>query len=310
MIRTWTVAALAALIVWPAVAGGQEPRRPPSPRGMLAFSGNRGRIGVLVKTDADPQNDKIGARIEAVTPGGPAEKVGLKAGDIVTRFQGTALGGAAADDDDESGPGMKLIELARALDPGDTVQVEYRRGADTRRATIVADEVEWQGITSFETPDFQFKTPMPDFDFGPGDHFEWMIGRPWGGIELVSLNPDLGEYFGAREGVLVVRAAEDSSLPLKGGDVILAIGGRKPTSPSHAMRILRSYDVGETVTIDVQRKQRRSTLTWKVPEQKRERYRITPTPRRPREEPSRYRIAPRIRTAPLKLRAARAYRAI
>jgi len=310
MTRTWTVAALAALIVWPAVAGGQETRRP---RGMLSFSGNRGRIGVLVKTDADPQNDKIGARIEAVTPGGPAEKAGLKAGDIVTRFQGTALGGAAADDNDESGPGMKLIELARALEPGDTVQVEYRRGGDTRRATIVADEVEWRGMTTMVTPDFdfQFKTPMPDFDFAPGHRFELMIGRPWGGIELVSLNPDLGEYFGTREGVLVVRGPEDSSLALKGGDVILSIGGRKPSSPSHAMRILRSYDVGETVTIDVQRKQRRTTLTWKVPERTQERYRIAPTPRRPREEPSRYRIAPKVRTAPLKLlRAARVYRAI
>lgn len=307
MTRTWTLAALAALIFWPAVAGGQDTRRP---RGMLSFSGNRGRIGVLVKTYADPQNDKIGARIEAVTPGGPAEKAGLKAGDIVTRFRGTALGGAAADIDDESGPGMKLIELARALEPGDTVQVEYRRGGDARRATIVADEVEWRGMTNIEVPDFQFKMPGQSFEFGPGNRFEWMMGHPWGGIELVSLNPDLGEYFGTREGVLVVRAPEDSSLALKGGDVILAIGGRKPASPSHAMRILRSYDAGETVTIDVQRKQRRTTLSWKVPEQKHERYRLAPTPRRPREEPSRYRIAPKIRTVPLKLRAARAYRAI
>ena len=298
MTRTWTLAALAALICWPAVAGGPETRRP---RGLLSFSGNRGRIGVLVKTDADPQNDKIGARIEAVTPGGPAEKAGLKAGDIVTRFQGTALGGAAADGDDESGPGMKLIELARELDPGDTVQVEYRRGGDTRRATIVADEVEWHGMTNIEVPDFQFKMPGQGFEFGPGNRFEWMIGRPWGGIELVSLNPDLGEYFGIREGVLVVRAPEDSSLGLKGGDVILAIGGRKPTSPSHGMRILRSYDVGETVTIDVQRKQRRTTLTWKVPEQKQERYRIAPTPRRPREEPSRYRVLPKLRMRAVRL---------
>ncbi|HEX9611146.1 MAG TPA: PDZ domain-containing protein [Gemmatimonadales bacterium] len=307
MNRTWTVAALAALIVWPAVASGQETRRP---RGMLSFSGNRGRIGVLVKTDADPQNDKIGARIEAVTPGGPAEKAGLKAGDLVTRFQGTALGGAAAEGDDESGPGMKLIELARSLDPGDTVQVEYRRGTENRKATLVADEVQWSGATTFEFPDMPRMGMLPRIQVGPGE-LEWSFGHPWGGIELVSLNPDLGEYFGTREGVLVVRAPEDSSLALKGGDVILAIGGRKPASPSHAMRILRSYDAGETVTIDVQRKQRRTTLTWKVPERTQERYRIAPTPRRPREEPSRYRITPKIRTAPLKLlRAARVYRAI
>jgi hypothetical protein len=102
----------------------------------------------------------------------------------------------------------------------------------------------------------------------------------------------------------VVRAPEDSALALKGGDVILAIGGRKPTSPEHAMRILRSYDAGETVTIDVQRKQRRTTLTWKVPEGQDRFFRMAPTPgtRRPREEPSRYRIVPKIRMAPLKLR--------
>src|SRR2546427_12533397 len=64
------------------------------------------------------------------------------------------------------------------------------------------------------------------------DHFE-LMGSPWGDLELVSLNSDLGEYFGAKDGVLVVRAPADSSLPLKGGDVITSIGGRKPANPSH-----------------------------------------------------------------------------
>ena len=31
------------------------------------------------------------------------------------------------------------------------------------------------------------------------------------------------------------------------------------------MRILRSYEKGETVSIDILRKQKRSTVTWKVP---------------------------------------------
>jgi S1-C subfamily serine protease len=321
MTRTLTLAALAALALSAAAASAQE-RPAPSPRprartrvetgpfGAFAFSGNRGRIGVLVKTDADAQNDKIGARIEAVTPGGPAEKAGLKAGDIITRLNGTALGGVAAENDDESGPGMKLIELARVLDPGDTVQVEYRRGSDSRKATLVADEVEWHGMTTnIEIPRMEGMLPRIE-GWAPGQ-FEWSFGRPWGGIELVSLNPDLGEYFGVREGVLVVRAPEDSALALKGGDVILAIGGRKPTSPEHAMRILRSYDAGETVTIDVQRKQKRTTLSWKVPEERDHMFKLAPTPgvRRPREEPSRYRIAPKIRVAPtVRLRRVLAYR--
>src|SRR2546425_7956477 len=86
---------------------------------------------------------------------------------------------------------------------------------------------------------------MPDMQ-----HFEFSFGMPWGDLELVGLNPDLGEYFGTKEGLLVVKAPADSSLPVKGGDVILSIGGRKPSSPSHAMRILRSYEAGETGSIE------------------------------------------------------------
>jgi membrane-associated protease RseP (regulator of RpoE activity) len=327
MNRNWIVAALAALTL-SSVAVAQEPapraRATPRPRvrtrvetgpfGNFVFAGSRGRIGVVVKTDADATNDKVGARIEAVTPGSPADKAGLKAGDIITRFDGTALGGVAAESDEDSGPGMKLIDLARALDPGDTVQVEYRRGTTNSKASIVAEEL--GGNMRLYTPELGNMPEMgempelslPKMWGGPGTGpgaFAWTIGDDaWGGIELVSLNPDLGEYFGTREGVLVVRASEDSTLPLKGGDVIVAIGGRKPTSPMHAMRILRSYDEGETVSIDVLRKQKRSTLTWKVPaaeDRFKERFNLTPgrARRPPREEPSRYRVAPKIRMAPV-----------
>jgi hypothetical protein len=328
MNRNWIVAALAAVTI-ASVAGAQEPapraRATPRPRvrtrvetgpfAAYTFAGSRGRIGVVVKTVPDATNDKVGARIEAVTPGGPAADAGLKAGDIITRFNGTALGGVASEDDEESGPGMKLIELARALDPGDTVQVEYRRGTANSKASIVAEEL--GGNMRLEMPELGGMPEMGDmheFQFpklemgGPGA-FTWTVGDAWGGIELVSLNADLGAYFGTPDGVLVVRASEDSTLPLKGGDVIMAIGGRKPTSPMHAMRILRSYDEGETVSIEVLRKQKRSTLTWKVPaaeDRFKERFNLTPRARRPREEPSRYRVAPKIRMAPVWTKLARA----
>ena len=329
MTRTWILAAAAALTLSPLTATAQEPRPrvrvtprvrtrvETGPFGVFSFSDNRGRIGVVVKTDSDAADDKLGARIEAVTPGGPADKAGLKAGDIITRFNGTALGGVTTQEEDASGPGMKLIELARALDPGDTVQVDYRRGSETRKATIVAQDLSWGGNVHVETGEMPEMGEMPrmwnlpNMDLAPGKGFAFTMGDAWGGIELVSLNPDLGEYFGTREGILVVRASEDSTLPLKGGDVIVAIGGRKPTSPMHAMRILRSYDEGETVSIEVLRKQKRATLTWKVPDQEsRFNNLLTPRTRRMREEPSRFRIAPKIRMAPVMAKVARAYRVI
>jgi S1-C subfamily serine protease len=273
MQRTLRLFAAVALAAWPIVLRAQQPPEAPStpraPRAVraprafaFAFDDNRGRVGVIVRTDANAETDKIGAKIEAVTPGGPADKAGLKVGDIITKFNGTPLAGVPSDDDEESGPGTKLIALARKLEPGDTVQVEFRHGTEVKKATLVAEDL---GSSRFRIhlpePGAMAMPRMPDM---PDMHFDF-FESPWGDLRFVSLNPDLGEYFGTKEGVLVVKAPVDSSLPLKSGDVILSIGGRKPGSPEHAMRILRSYDKGETVSIEIMRKQKRLTVAWKVP---------------------------------------------
>ncbi len=309
MNRNLTMAALAVCLLWPAASVTQEPRarvrtRPRvrvegGPFGVFSFSDNRGRIGVIVDTRADAAGDKVGARIEGITPGGPAEKAGLKAGDVITRFNGTALAGVAADETEDSGPGMKLIELARELDPGDTVQVEYRRGNDARKATLVAEDLGMSRLMGDMSGQMEHLNElMPRMGVGPGNDFTFAFGSPWGGIELVKLNPDLGDYFGTREGVLVVSAPEDSTLALKGGDVILSIGGRKPASPTQAMRILRSYDAGETVTLDVLRKQKRVTVSWKVPEHEDRYFRKVPR----LEEPSWFRLRPKLEVPIWKIR--------
>ena len=284
------IAALAVLLLAPVVAGAQETppparRRVEGPFRSFSYMTQRGRIGVVVNTAADAEKDKIGARVEAVTPGSPAADAGLKADDIITKFGGTALGGLRAGEGDESGPGMKLLELARALDPGDTVQVEFRRGSETKRATLVAEDLggdmslrrtprAWEG----EFPRMEMFGPG-GMQFGPdGEGFSFVFGQPWAGLNLVTLDTDLGSYFGTTEGVLVVKAPADSGLPLKSGDVILAIDGRKPTSPQHAIRILRSYDSGEQVKLDVMRQKRRSTVTWTVPEEQ-DHFRMRPRER-------------------------------
>lgn len=269
MQRKLILLAMAAMATAPIVLTAQDttapaPRVRRAPRVARGFMGeNRGRIGVIVRTDANAESDKIGAKIEAVTPGGPADKAGLKVGDIITKFNGTSLGGVPSDDDEESGPGKKLVELAHQLDPGDTVQIEYRRGTDSKKATVVAAKLgDGRFRIEMGDPGMMVMPPMPDMHDMPDMMF---LMSPWGDLKLVSLNPDLGDYFGTKEGILVVKAPADSSLPLKGGDVIISIGGRKPASPEHAMRILRSYDKGETVSIEILRKQKRLTVAWKVP---------------------------------------------
>jgi S1-C subfamily serine protease len=83
---------------------------------------------------------------------------------------------------------------------------------------------------------------------------------------LADINPELGEYFGAKEGVLVLSTPRDTTLPLKAGDVIVSIDGRTPTSEAHARRILGSYDGGETAKLEILRRQKKLTVSWKVPE--------------------------------------------
>lgn len=238
-----------------------------------SFSFNRARIGISVSMQADKEDDKIGARIRSVTPDGPADKAGLKDGDIVTRFNGTALGGLESDDEEASGPGEKLVKLAQKLDDGDTVQVEYRRGSDNRKATLVAEELEMKGAMTLVGPDGAEGwggTVRPRmFSTEPGRGFTMSLngfGMMRGGLELADLTPELGEYFGAKSGVLVLKTPEDSSLALKAGDVIIAIDGRTPTSESQVHRILSSYDRGETAKIEVLRKQKKVTVSWKIPE--------------------------------------------
>jgi hypothetical protein len=245
-------------------------------RGMRVFTYAMGRprIGVTVDSKADKEQDKVGARIASVTSDGPADKAGLKAGDVVTRFNGVALGGVKGEDEDESGPARKLVELARKLDAGDTVEVEYRRGNESKKTKVIAQDLSRHGAGSFhfEMPDLprgrweggEFRRMPLELEGGPGG-FRVFRGRN-GGLELADINPELGEYFGAKEGVLVLSTPRDTTLPLKAGDVIVSIDGRTPTSEAHARRILGSYDGGETAKLEILRRQKKLTVSWKVPE--------------------------------------------
>jgi hypothetical protein len=76
----------------------------------------------------------------------------------------------------------------------------------------------------------------------------------------------LGQYFGTDKGLLVVRAPDDSRLKLEEGDVLLDIDGRTPSSPSHALRILSSYQGGEKLRLNVMRAKKKQSFEITVPE--------------------------------------------
>ncbi len=246
--------------------------------GALALLGSRARLGVFVHGGANPETDSIGALIDRVAPGSPAEKAGIRAGDIITRLNGESLlSGGGVYDEDESAPGMRLIERARKLEKGDTVNVELRRDGERKTVEVVAGDfgdvtLEWSdlhgelgGATRLRGLLERYQELPRVFYSGP-ETFALAIGTRFPGLELVSLNRDLGAYFGTNEGVLVVSVPEKSELNLKSGDVILAIDGRKIRDPSHAMRVLRSYNSDEQVSLRIMRDKKERTVTGRVPE--------------------------------------------
>ncbi|MGD0484771.1 MAG: PDZ domain-containing protein [Gemmatimonadales bacterium] len=283
-----TLTVLSAVAV---AATAQEPQpRPAEPRERaFTFSFGqgdegftvmrRGRLGVLVDLTPDPARDSVGARVAGVTPGGPADRAQVHTGDIVVRFNGTRLAGAGASadvPDDQSRPGMRLIEIASRLDQGDTVRLELRR--DNRPLTVTFQAGESDAdvmVNRFREAmprmmgDMIPKIQMTPFDGGNGGRVEVRIGGPLADLELVKVNAGLAEYFGTSEGLLVVDAPSDSSLGLRAGDVILSIGGRRPTSPTHALRILGTYDPGEALTFEVMRQKHRITVNGRMPAENR-----------------------------------------
>jgi hypothetical protein len=74
------------------------------------------------------------------------------------------------------------------------------------------------------------------------------------GVELRELGEALGEYFSTDRGVLVVDVREGSTLGLRAGDVVLAVGGREVETPGDVSRILASYETDEDVTLRIVRK--------------------------------------------------------
>jgi S1-C subfamily serine protease len=296
--RSFVLSALTAVSAWPAAAVAQE--RQPTNRPRIYIKGDtsmirdrikmvtqrRARLGINVSM-VPSANDSIGATIDAVTPGGPAAKAGLRSGDIITRLDGKSLvaNDGRKTDENQSTPAIRLVEIASQLKARDTVSVEFRHDGTRHTVSLVTGDEpimafdfpnmnmgDEPDVRSFVFPRGRIETTLPrksaqgTFEFGPGMQ-GWAFGSfggPLMDLELAPLNADLGQYFGTSEGVLVIDVPRESSLGLKGGDVILSVDGRKVSNPSSLHRILRSYDPGESFKFDIMRNKSRMTVTGKL----------------------------------------------
>ena len=211
----------------------------------MPFGPARAIIGVQL----EPTADGVGARVREVSPGGPAAEAGIRVGDVIVAVNGTNLSGPE--------PTRQVITIMHEVKPDSRVSVRVLRAGKPRDFTL----------TARPSPGLFVATHgLPDVMYAPLLKGAFMFHRPLMDMELATLTPRLGRYFGSEHGVLVVRAPADGALKLEDGDVILAIDGRQPTSGSHATRILGSYQPGERVTLRVLRERRTIELEATLPE--------------------------------------------
>ena len=87
------------------------------------------------------------------------------------------------------------------------------------------------------------------------------------GITVDDLSPQLAEYFGTKEGVLVTSVRDASAgakAGLKAGDVITSVNGSAIDDPAELRRRLQNIDEGEEFTVTVMRDKKALTLKGKL----------------------------------------------
>jgi len=237
--------------------------------------GKRGMLGIVL----DP--DSAGLRVGAVTPDGPAERAGIREGDVITAIDGQPVhAGAMSRDDLVAGKPIALSVLRDGKALQFHVTPERFQAADWQALARTAQAAAQRSLASVNSPEFrrqldrriedamkQTERARAEIARHRGDHFDFN-GRwfaPWWGLNLASLNPQLGRYFGADSGALVLSVDDKSYRGLESGDVIVAVDGHAVARPGDVMRTLQSLPTDATAHLKVLRHGKQIALDFKVP---------------------------------------------
>ncbi|PJA42535.1 MAG: hypothetical protein CO182_01935, partial [Lysobacterales bacterium CG_4_9_14_3_um_filter_62_6] len=104
---------------------------------------DRAMVGMVLLPDAN------GLRIGAVSPGGPAAKAGVQAGDELVSVNGKPVAKASASNPPADGVGARARDLFSGLTAGDTVKLGLRRGGQNLSFEVKAERrqsLDWTGM--------------------------------------------------------------------------------------------------------------------------------------------------------------------
>lgn len=200
----------------------------------------RGSIGVSFK-DEDSENPILmkelgapyGIVIEAVAPGSPADKAGIKPGDVITTVDGRPVHS-----------GNDLVSPITQTPIGRSVTVQYVRNGQTREIPVtVADRDQLFPESAVDA------TQQPDQQQGPSQF----------GVHVEQLTPDLSSKLGIGKvtGVVVTEVdpatfAED--IGFKRGDVVVEINHALVASMADFHAQMAKLKVGQDVLFKIDRR--------------------------------------------------------
>ncbi|MGI9192830.1 MAG: PDZ domain-containing protein [Chitinophagaceae bacterium] len=218
---------------------------------MDAETGNKAMLGV--NTKAGEKND--GAVVESVVPRSPAEKFGLKAGDVITRVG----------DKNIYNPN-DLVDAIAAHKPGEKVDITFER--DSKFLTKNVELSERNGALSFRgtfplEPENWFKGFEDMFRNNP---FNAEFDRPSSvqspkiGVEVEDRADGNGVYV---LGVTAGSQAEKAGIQV--GDVIQRCGDRDIQSVDALSDAINRQRDKELLDMHIERKGKKQTLSVKIP---------------------------------------------
>ncbi|MGA7929566.1 MAG: PDZ domain-containing protein [Candidatus Sulfotelmatobacter sp.] len=237
-------------------------------------SGTSSYLGVDI---ADITSDRLGAlklkeeqgvEVTMVDQDAPAGKAGLKEHDVILTMNGTAIESKTQLQRmiHETLPG-RVVTLGLSRD-GQAMTIKVQL-ADRRNefATKGMKDGEWSKNIRVEIPPIS----LPDIDI-PNMGVVYVHSSMRSGLMVENLTPQLGEFFGAKNGNgVLVRSVEKGSRAekagLRAGDVITRVGDQPVHDTSDFTHALRSQSTG-SVSVAVIRDKKEQTLTLTLPERK------------------------------------------
>lgn len=190
-----------------------------------------------------------GVEITKVEQGSPAEKAGLRAGDVLLTYNGENILGAE-----------HLSRLVAETPAGRRIKIRYSRDGHEQNAMVITAPRE----QAVEMPHGMPSMPTPEFFNLPDMPSPLLLWRTSVGIECEPLDTQLAQYFGVSHGVLVRSVDRNSAgekAGVKAGDVLTSFGDRSVSSPKDVTAILRVHEPGKPIRVMLMREHRSVRLT-------------------------------------------------